>query len=67
MNEIASDRSSLVVLPLPIDLFEPFIETRKRAAARNGGAPGAAPADDGVPRTEVGDVPFPEPGAAPVP
>ncbi len=34
MREIASERSSMTILPLPIDLISPFIDLAKRAAEK---------------------------------
>ena len=31
MLEISSERSSTIILPVPIDLFRPFIETMQRS------------------------------------
>jgi len=46
MNEISSsERTSTVIIPIPIDLFEPFIRgPQERAAAPPGPVPAAAPA-----------------------
>lgn len=41
VSDIASERSNLVIVPIPIDLFEPFIAASRGAAA--------APVGDGVP------------------
>jgi len=38
LGEIASDRSSTVVLPIPLDLISPFIDmARSRTAKNNAG------------------------------
>ncbi|MCU0306767.1 MAG: slipin family protein [Thermoleophilia bacterium] len=57
VSDIASERTSLVIVPVPIDLFEPFIAARKTQAraAEDGRRPGPAPAA----------APPPEPAAAP--
>jgi hypothetical protein len=31
MLEISSERSSTIILPVPIDLFKPFLEATQRA------------------------------------
>jgi regulator of protease activity HflC (stomatin/prohibitin superfamily) len=46
LAEIASERNSTTVFPIPIDLFEPFMQMRQRAAARGSdGLPSAASAE----------------------
>ncbi len=52
MNEISSERTSTMIIPLPIDLFEPFI----RKGERNRPAPVAPPAHP-APARPAGDVP----------
>jgi regulator of protease activity HflC (stomatin/prohibitin superfamily) len=39
MNEIASERSSMIILPIPIDLFEPFITGRRARSGDDGRVP----------------------------
>jgi regulator of protease activity HflC (stomatin/prohibitin superfamily) len=36
--EVASERNSTTIFPVPIDLFQPFLEASRRAGARPGGA-----------------------------
>jgi hypothetical protein len=36
MLEISSERSSTVILPVPIDLFKPFLETMQRSGGSTG-------------------------------
>jgi regulator of protease activity HflC (stomatin/prohibitin superfamily) len=36
LTEIASERTSTLIVPVPLDLFEPFLEARRRAAIRDG-------------------------------
>lgn len=50
MNEISSEKTSTIIIPLPIDLFEPFIKGRDR-----GGAP--RPQVPPAPARPAGDVP----------
>src|SRR5207253_9678394 len=42
MREIASERSSMTILPIPIDLLSPFLEMMKRNNAREDAADRAA-------------------------
>lgn len=51
MNEISSEKTSTIIVPLPIDLFEPFIKKGGRAPA-----PMTPPAQP-VPARPAGDVP----------
>ena len=44
LTEIASERTSTLIVPVPLDLFEPFLEARRRAAIRDGGGSGRASA-----------------------
>jgi regulator of protease activity HflC (stomatin/prohibitin superfamily) len=41
--EVASERNSTTIFPVPIDLFQPFLEASRRAGAR---PPGATPPPD---------------------
>ncbi len=50
MNEISSEKTSTIIIPLPIDLFEPFIKGRDRGGAPRPQAPPA-------PARPIGDVP----------
>jgi regulator of protease activity HflC (stomatin/prohibitin superfamily) len=44
MREIASERSSMTILPIPIDLLSPFIDiARRMSASGNASVPGPAP------------------------
>ncbi len=43
MREIASERSSMTILPIPIDLLTPFVEMAKRAAEHGTQTPTEAP------------------------
>ncbi len=52
MNEISSERTSTMIIPLPIDLFEPFIKNR----GGGGGCPPAPPAPP-QPRPDIPPVP----------
>lgn len=51
MNEISSERTSTMIIPLPIDLFEPFIKGRDRGNAPRPQVPPAParPAGDAPP------------------
>jgi regulator of protease activity HflC (stomatin/prohibitin superfamily) len=39
MTEISAQGSTTIIIPLPIDVIEPFIEARQRAASRDGAGP----------------------------
>jgi len=41
LAEVASEKNSTTIFPVPIDLFAPFIKAAQGAAARVGGTPGA--------------------------
>src|SRR5579884_1977388 len=55
MREIASERSSMTILPVPIDLLTPFIEMAKRAnsKAEETKAETAAPSASSLPAAET--------------
>jgi regulator of protease activity HflC (stomatin/prohibitin superfamily) len=36
LTEISSERTSTLIIPVPLDLFEPFLEARRNKALRDG-------------------------------
>ena len=63
MREIASERSTMTILPIPIDLVSPFIEMMKRNNARAEAADSATAAANGA-AAPVTSSPAPQPLAA---
>jgi len=43
--EVASERNSTTIFPVPIDLFQPFLEASRRAAAHPSSGSGTPPPD----------------------
>ena len=60
MNEMSAQGSTTIIIPIPIDVLEPFIGARGRAASRDGGTPSEPVA---APSPSVSS----EPAAAPSP
>jgi regulator of protease activity HflC (stomatin/prohibitin superfamily) len=60
LTEIAVEKNSTIIFPLPLDLVEPLINLMKRGAEAVKPEPGPAPAPEPVaPRVLPGEPPFP--------
>ncbi|HUY55096.1 MAG TPA: slipin family protein [Candidatus Nanopelagicaceae bacterium] len=44
LSEIGADQNTVVVFPVPLDMFEPFLQLRRQETAKNGHKVGAADA-----------------------